>query len=87
MKVILERFPYRFTENGLLETNGEPDYRIQKWYEPTDRYRDMFYLDSAIQLDMAMEDREYVKWLDPDPDVASYRKTKGDTVRSPYGND
>ena len=56
MKVILERFPYRFTENGLLETNGEPDYRIQKWYEPTDRYRDMFYLDSAIQLDMAMED-------------------------------
>ena len=54
MKVILERFPYRFTENGLLETNGEPDYRIQKWNEGTDRYRDMFYLDSAIQMDMAM---------------------------------
>jgi len=84
MKVIHERFPYRFTENGLLETNGQPDYRIQKWNELTDRYRDMFYLDSAIQLDMALEDREYVKWLDPDPDVASYRKTKGNVVTSPY---
>ena len=40
--------------------------------------------DSAIQMDMAMEDREYVKWLDPDPDVTSYRNTKGNTVRSPY---
>ena len=69
MKIIHERFPYRFTENGLLETNGQPDYRIQKWNEITDRYRDMFYLDSAIQLDMALEDREYVKWLAPDPAV------------------
>ena len=84
MKVIHERFPYRFTENGLLETNGQPDYRIQKWNELTDRYRDMFYLDSAIQLDMALEDREDVKGLDPDPDVASYRKTKGNVVTSPY---
>ena len=42
MKIIHERFPYRFTENGLLETNGQPDYRIQKWNEITDRYRDMF---------------------------------------------
>ena len=29
MKVILERFPYRFVQKGLLEINGEPDYRIQ----------------------------------------------------------
>ena len=84
MKIIHERFPYRFTENGLLETNGQPDYRIQKWNEITDRYRDMFYLDRAIQLDMALEDREYVKWLDTDPDVASDRKKKDNVVTSPY---
>ena len=35
-EVILERFPYRFVQKGLLETNGEPDYRIQKFNE---RYR------------------------------------------------
>ena len=34
--------------------------------------------------DFCIEDREYVKWLDPDPDVAAYPR-KGDTVVSPYG--
>ena len=28
MKVIMERYPYRYVESGVLE-NGSPDYRIQ----------------------------------------------------------
>ena len=46
--IILERFPYRFVQKGLLEINGEPDYRIQKWNELTRQYNDMYYLDSGI---------------------------------------
>ena len=30
-EVILERYPYRFVQKGLLEENGAPDYRIQKF--------------------------------------------------------
>ena len=78
-EVILERFPYRFVQKGLLEINGEPDYRIQKFNEVTRLYRDMYYLDSSIQLDYCIEDPEYVKWLDPDPEVAAYPR-KGDSV-------
>ena len=43
----------------------------------------MYYLDSAAQLDCCIEDPEYVKWLDPDPEVAAYPR-KGDKVVSPY---
>ena len=78
-EVILERFPYRFVQKGLLEINGEPDYRIQKFNEVTRLYRDMYYLDSSIQLDYCIEDPEYVKWLDPDPEVGAYPR-KGDSV-------
>ena len=35
-----------------------------------------------LQVDF-IEDPEYVKWLDPDPEVAAYPR-KSDTVRSPY---
>ena len=78
-EVILERFPYRFVQKGLLEINGEPDYRIQKFNEVTRLYRDMYYLDSSIQLDYCIEDPEYVKWLDPDPEVGAY-PNQGDSV-------
>ena len=47
------------------------------------RWNDMYYLDSSAQLDCCIEDPEYVKWLDPDPEVAAYPR-KSDTVRSPY---
>tara|TARA_Y100000287_G_scaffold144774_1_gene119550 strand:- start:57 stop:224 length:168 start_codon:yes stop_codon:yes gene_type:complete len=43
-----------------------PDYRIQKFDEWNNRYKDMYLLDNSIQLDYAMEDFEYTKWLDPD---------------------
>ena len=39
MNVILERFPYRYVECGTLD-NGYPDYRIQKFNELTQRYKD-----------------------------------------------
>ena len=70
MKVLLERFPYRYVEMGILE-NGFPDYRIQKADSYTKRYRDMYLLDNQMQLLTCMEDYEYTKWLDPD-DVPSY---------------
>jgi hypothetical protein len=72
-EVILERYPYRYVQCGLLE-NGFPDYRIQKWNEWSKRYKDMYYCDNGMQMDTAMEDFEYTKWLDPDPEVGAYRK-------------
>ena len=71
MKVLLERFPYRYIECGTLE-NGFPDYRIQKADSWTKRYSDMYLCDNGMQLTTAMEDFEYTKWLDPDPEVYAY---------------
>ena len=73
-EVILERYPYRYVKCGTLEINGMPDYRIQKYNDWTKRYADMYLLDNAIQLDYVIEDFEYTKWLDPDPEVGAYRK-------------
>ena len=58
MKVLLERFPYRYVENGTLD-NGFPDYRIQKANEYTKRYSDMYLLDNQMQLLTAIDDPEY----------------------------
>ena len=74
MTVILEKFPYRYIEMDNLLENGHPDYSIQKFNEYTQRYRDMYLLDSATQLDYAIDDFEYTKWLDPDPEVTAYAK-------------
>ena len=73
MNVIMERFPYRYVESGVIELNGKPDYRIQKFNEYTRRYNDMYLCDNSMQLDIAIEDFEYTKWLDPDG-VPAYRK-------------
>ena len=43
----------------------------------------MYLLDNSVQLDYAMEDFEYTKWLDPDPEVAAYGGRK-DHIVSPY---
>ena len=61
----MERFPYRYVEDGVIELNGKPDYRIQKFNEYTRRYNDMYLRDNSIQFDCALEDFEYTKWLDP----------------------
>tara|TARA_Y100000004_G_scaffold149874_1_gene171965 strand:+ start:537 stop:773 length:237 start_codon:yes stop_codon:yes gene_type:complete len=77
MKILFERFPYRYVECGTLE-NGFPDYRIQKANEYTKRYSDMYLLDNQMQLMTAIDDFEYTKWLDPSG-VPAYSK---DTVRA-----
>ena len=74
MKILNERFPYRYVECGTLE-NGFPDYRIQKANEYTKRYSDMYLCDNGMQLSLAMEDFEYTKWLDPDG-VPCYTRDK-----------
>jgi len=66
MTVILEKFPYRYIEMVKLLENGHPDYRIQKFNDYTQRWNDMYLLDSGNQLECAMEDFEYTKWLDPE---------------------
>ena len=66
MNVIMERFPYRYVESGVIELNGKPDNRIQKFNVYTRRVNDMYLCDNAMQLDTALEDFEYTKWLDPD---------------------
>ena len=66
MKILLERFPYRYVECGTLEINGKPDYRIQKANSWSKRYSDMYLLDNQMQLLTAIDDFEYTKWLDPD---------------------
>jgi hypothetical protein len=73
VQVYLERFPYRFVTVGIIDLNGMPDYRIQKYNEWTKRYSDMYLCDNGMQFEIAMEDPEYAKWLDPDPEVGAYR--------------
>ncbi len=72
--VVLERYPYRYVTCGNLEINGKPDCRIQKWHDWTKRYRDMYLCDNETQMLLAIEEKEYTKWLDPDPEVGAYRK-------------
>jgi hypothetical protein len=72
MKIILDRFPYRYVECGILD-NGHPDFRIQKMNSYTNRYKDMYLCDNSLQMSTAIEDFEYTKWLDPDG-VPAYRK-------------
>ena len=79
MEVLLEKYPYRYVENGIIELNGQPDYRIQKYNTYTDRYRDMYLCDNFMQLETAMEDFEYTKWLDPSPEVTAYAKNERTT--------
>ena len=77
MKILFERFPYRYVECGTLE-NGFPDYRIQKANEYTKRYSDMYLLDNKMQLLTAIDDFQYTLWLDPEG-VPCYVK---DSVKS-----
>ena len=64
MKILLERFPYRYVECGTLE-NGFPDYRIQK---QTSILSDTltYFCDNQMQILTAMEDFEYTNgWTLP----------------------
>ena len=82
LETILERYPYRYVKVGMLD-NGHPDYRIQKYNDWTKRYKDMYLLDNSIQLDYVIEDFEYTKWLDPDPEVGAYIKMLVASMETP----
>ena len=63
---IMDQGPYRFVHTDKLLENGKKDFRIQKQDYYTRRYRDMYLLDSQMQMDVCLEDPEYTKWLDPE---------------------
>ena len=73
MNILLEKFPYRYVEKGIIELNGMPDYRIQKVDSYTGKYKDMYLCDNQMQILTAMEDYDYTCWLDPD-NVPAYRR-------------
>jgi len=73
MEVFLEKYPYRYVQNGTIKLNGRPDYRIQKFNDYTRRWCDMYLCDNVLQFDTAIEDLDYTKWLDPEG-VPSYVK-------------
>ena len=64
--VLLHNEPYRYIKMEELLENGEPDYRIQKFSNYSGRYKDMYLCDNYMQMETAMQDFEYTKWLDPD---------------------
>ena len=79
MKILAERYPYRYVEVGTLD-NGFPDYRIEKYDINTKRYSTMYLCDNGQQLMLAIEDGEYSKWLDPSRPPC-YTRSR---IRNPY---
>lgn len=65
-KTIFEQKEYRFVEKGIIELNGQPDYRLQKKDYYTKRWNDIYLFDNQMQLLLAIEDHQYARWLDPD---------------------
>lgn len=63
VKVLAQVDDFRFIEKGVIELNGKPDYRlqVQNWY--TKAWRDAYLFDNGLQLQTAMCDLEYAKWL------------------------
>ena len=66
MKVLIEKFPYRYIETETLLENGKPDCRMEKFMLDTKRYREIYKFDNQMQMMLAIEDFEYSKWLDSD---------------------
>ena len=64
MKILLERFPYRYVEMGILD-NGFPDYRIQKADHYTKRYSDMYLVTMVCNLLLLWRTLN-IQMLDPD---------------------
>ncbi len=78
MKVLMERFPYRWCESE----DGDRGW-IEKYSRTTLRWSNMYECDSPLQLMTAMEDYNYTLWLDPEH-IPCYRKRRGDRVVSPH---
>ena len=76
MKILHETYPYRFCENDDSSSGW-----IEKFNYVTKRYSKFYECDSPLQLLTAMEDHDYVLWLDNQP---CYRARRGNVVKSPY---
>jgi len=63
VKVLAQVDDFRFVERGVIEINGQPDYRlqVQNWY--TKAWRDAYLFDNEMQCATAMSDLDYTKWL------------------------
>ena len=72
MNVLLETHGYRFIENGTIELNGLPDYRLQEKNEFTKRWNDSYLFDNQDQCLLAMEDLQYCHWLTGKPAYRHY---------------
>ena len=66
MKVLIEKYPYRYIETETLLENGKPDCRMEKFMLDTKRYREIYKFDNQMQMMLAIEDFNYSKWLDAD---------------------
>ena len=64
--VLLERYPYRYVVMKEKLENGFPDCRMQKHMEYVG-WREVYKFDNQMQMDLAIEDHEYSKWLCNDP--------------------
>ena len=78
MKILMERYPYRF-----CEAEGKDRGWIEKYDTDTKRYRKMYECDSSLQLLTAMEDINYTRWLDPEGVMCNTRNV----IKAPYSND
>jgi hypothetical protein len=63
MKVLAQVEDYRFIEAGIIELNGRPDYRLQMQDFYSKRFRDVYLFDNEMQMEVAMGDLDYCKWL------------------------
>ena len=64
MKVLIEKYPYRYVETGTPLENGKPDCRMEKFMLETKRYREIYKFDNQMQMMLAIEDFQYTLWLD-----------------------
>ncbi len=64
----MERFPYRIVESSLAQV-------IEKYDNNTKRYKTMYVFGCEMQTLTALEDFEYVKWLDPSDPPCYVRDT------------
>ena len=76
MKVLKERFPYRWCESDDSDAGW-----IDKFNMMTKRYQRIYDCDSPLQLVTSMEDFDYTLWLDDQP---CYRGRRGNSIRNPY---
>jgi hypothetical protein len=63
MKVLAQVEDYRFIEAGIIELNGRPDYRLQMQDFYSKRFRDVYLFDNQLQMEIAMGDIDYCRWL------------------------